>query len=59
MLIRPSSTDVRFQGQINGIGEKSSESGEKFSQCGLRRDFGDWAGQVDGDWIGLEVDWEC
>jgi len=45
-----------FLTQINRIGKKSSGHGEKFSQSAHKRDFGDWAGQVDGNW--MELNWE-
>ena len=55
MQIRPCSIDGRFQVQINGIGKKSSGHGEKFSQSELKAGSGDWAGQVEGNWMGKKL----
>jgi len=43
------------------MGDKWWENGEKFSQCEFQGYLGDWAGQVDANWMGekLEVNGEC
>jgi hypothetical protein len=52
MQIRPSSIQVRFLTQINRVGKKSYGYAERFSQSGLKRDFGDLTGRVEGSWMG-------
>jgi hypothetical protein len=48
LRIRPSTGPVRFQHKSRGLGENPLSRREKFSQRGLKGDFGDWAGQVEG-----------
>jgi hypothetical protein len=61
MRIRPSSIQVRFLTQINGIGEKSSEKGEKFSQSRFEGRFGglDWSSGEKLDGEKYDVSWNC
>jgi len=46
MQIRPSSIQVRFLTQINGIGKNVAGTVRDFHNLDLRNDFGDWAGQL-------------
>jgi len=41
-----------FLPQINRVDNKSYEYGEKTSQSGIKRGFGDWGGHVEGNWMG-------
>jgi hypothetical protein len=52
MQIRLSSIHGRFQAKINGIDNSSYEYGEKTSQSGIKRGFGDWGGHVKENWMG-------